>query len=330
MVANGWRALARRVLAVTVLSPALAGCAIEVDEPADAPVDVDADQRGIVFNGDIVNGIVFNGVEVNGIVFNGVNLDGGTIDQAKLHTPLYAGTYGESKTLVGVQLSQFSNSLIGWSTGSEFYHHDDFIGAEQKLTLNLDDVDEESFVLRIDDVEESAEWSGIYTLDLRYRPLNGATWSSPCQDENNNPTRAILMHGRYDDDLERTHAYNDTHTMTIACENSVIGKCLTAGYSSWVDQSMADLHQACARMVYADYCGVGEPNTENGTAIDIEDMYGIQSFETEWPVEAAWDRHGALCVNAPRKIGTELSCALPTCTQAHLDSATIISKAIPS
>ena len=324
MVANGWSAIVRGVFAVIAISPALAGCALEAEEAAEQSAEQGDDQRGIVFNG-----IVFNGIVFNGIVFNGVNLDGGAIDQTKLHVPVYAGAYEGSETLLGVQLSQHANSLIGWTHDSEFYEDNDFVGVEQKLTLNLGDADEESFVLQVAGIHET-EWEGVRSLDLRYRPLSGGAWSSPCVDENDNPTRAILMHGRYGDDLERTHAFNDTHTMTIACEDSVIGKCLTAGYASWVDQSMADLHQTCVRMVYADYCGVGEPNTENGTAIDLEDLYGIQTFETDWPIEAAWSRDGALCLNAPRKLGTQLSCALPTCTEEHLGNATIVSKAIPS
>ena len=309
MVATGWMARARRALAAALLATTTLDCAIEVEDGDD-----DAGDRGIVFNG---------------IVFNGVNLDGGVLDETRVHTPAYDGVYGASAPVYNVQLDPGSNRYTGWLGGSELLAGADFVGVEQRLTLNAGGVDEEDFILRVDGVHESEDFSGVYLLDLRYRPIGGATWSSPCVDEDETPTRAVLMHGRYDEQLNRTHAYNDTHNVTLACEGSVIGKCIAAGYASWVDQTMADLHQACARMVYADYCGSGQPNTVNGTAIDIEDHLGIQTFETDWPVEAAWDRNGALCLNAPRVADANPSCSLQPCTAEDLASATLISKALP-
>jgi hypothetical protein len=62
------------------------------------------------------------------------------------------------------------------------------------------------------------------------------------------------------------------------------------------------LHQACVRMIRADYCGDGRPHTRDGTRIDLYDRLGIQRDE---PVpgmsfEAAWGPGGALCVRHAR------------------------------
>jgi ADYC domain len=58
-----------------------------------------------------------------------------------------------------------------------------------------------------------------------------------------------------------------------------------------------DLHQACTRMLRADYCGDGTPHTRDGTPVEIYDTVGIQLPEagSKLSFEAAWRADGAVC-----------------------------------
>jgi hypothetical protein len=105
---------------------------------------------------------------------------------------------------------------------------------------------------------------------------------------------------------------------TFACLNGALGKCAhDLGYRPWETKvppcragqlcqapvNMAPLHQACTRMIRADYCGDGTAHTVSGVQIDLYDRYGFNKFEGAGPYnyewEASWDDQGA----------TNLSCA---------------------
>lgn len=58
-------------------------------------------------------------------------------------------------------------------------------------------------------------------------------------------------------------------------------------------------HQACTRMIRADYCGDGRSHTNDGTLIDVWDGFGLQG-RSAWPLESSWKAGGASCVNHVR------------------------------
>ena len=95
---------------------------------------------------------------------------------------------------------------------------------------------------------------------------------------------------------------------TITCTSGAIGKCIRIGYKPWGErkgQSLWDYHQACVRMLRADYGGDGVGHTRDGTTIDPFDQLGIQSFEPDphgpkLEFEAAWGPDGAVCVRRTR------------------------------
>jgi hypothetical protein len=63
-------------------------------------------------------------------------------------------------------------------------------------------------------------------------------------------------------------------------------------------------HEACVRMLRADYCGDGRSWTRDGTLIDIWDDDGIQKPDTladpTFSFEAGWGPEGAVCVARTR------------------------------
>jgi ADYC domain len=91
---------------------------------------------------------------------------------------------------------------------------------------------------------------------------------------------------------------------TLTCSGGAQGKCVRFGYKPWRTlpngTSLADYHQACIRLVRADYCG-DRGTTRDGMLIDIYDRIGIQRPENndsknELSFEAAWNTKGAVCV----------------------------------
>jgi hypothetical protein len=78
------------------------------------------------------------------------------------------------------------------------------------------------------------------------------------------------------------------------------------GYKPWKNSrdgvSLWELHQACTRMLRADYCGDGTPHTRDGTRVEVYDTMGIQSPEPESGLsfEAGWRADGAVCVRKVR------------------------------
>ncbi|MEM9492012.1 MAG: ADYC domain-containing protein, partial [Myxococcota bacterium] len=103
-------------------------------------------------------------------------------------------------------------------------------------------------------------------------------------------------------------------------------KCIEWGYKRWgsgdecnSDQSNCQSvnlhywHEACTRMVRADYCGDGVAHTENGTKIDIWDnLEGIMdetpntdpNYDSTLLYEAQWRPDGAHCIEKTRWSGS--------------------------
>jgi hypothetical protein len=100
----------------------------------------------------------------------------------------------------------------------------------------------------------------------------------------------------------------DRTGFTVTCTAGVIGKCVRFGYKPWRDaagEPLWDYHQACVRMVRADYAGDGVGHTRDGTVIDVSDRLGIQRPGDDPPgrdlgFEAAWGPDGAVCVRRTR------------------------------
>jgi hypothetical protein len=147
-------------------------------------------------------------------------------------------------------------------------------------------------------------------------------WENPCAGVGDVVSpRAMAMDGVWDE----TGARHDVaRKLTFACETGAISKCARWGYkpwASWDDRSLADSHQACTRMLRADYCGNGKSHTSEGTMIDYYDPLGINARTTvaskDWDpaqasFEAAWAPDGAACMARTRD-GRALGAILQEC-----------------
>jgi hypothetical protein len=106
---------------------------------------------------------------------------------------------------------------------------------------------------------------------------------------------------------------DSSQRFTFACPRiGAIGKCVEAGYKPWgvgVDGEPLDgEHQACVRLMRADYCGDGTPHTVDGTLVNIYDAVGVQDDVEPWALEAEWDSDGARCITSHIRQAEPVAC----------------------
>jgi len=138
----------------------------------------------------------------------------------------------------------------------------------------------------------------LYDMQL-LDPTTGAA-APLCEHDAEGKHWAFPLQGQWDRDGRRI----SDKGFTLTCAADAQGKCVRFGYKPWKtangDISLANYHQACIRMVRADYCG-NQGTTKNGMLIDYYDRLGIQhqaktAGQDGLRFEAAWDTQGALCV----------------------------------
>ena len=122
------------------------------------------------------------------------------------------------------------------------------------------------------------------------------------------PTRMIPLDGYWDESTGEHFSGNGF--FTFACSGYVLAECAEdMGYKPWrrVDHvPLANHHQACTRMLRADYCGDGVSYTIDYTLINYWDDVDIAKQKyagykaKDWVMEAEWDANGANCLKQQR------------------------------
>lgn len=154
---------------------------------------------------------------------------------------------------------------------------------------------------RIDSIEVDPEDpSGeilLYSFSAK-DPATGA-WTSVCTPDAKGVAKGFPLAGTWTASGEHRR---DPGQFELTCTSGAYGKCVRMGYKPWKSEAMWDRHQACTRMVRADYCGDGTPHTRDGTPIDVYDGEGVQRDEPApgMSFEAAWGKDGAVCVAKTR------------------------------
>lgn len=171
--------------------------------------------------------------------------------------------------------------------------------------LNVEEAGGFFYPVRIDDVlPDPRDAEGEITL---YRlstlnPVSGA-WERLCTPDADGFAGGFPLSGTWTDGGE--HIASEDR-FTITCTSGTSGKCVRMGYKPWKTRadgvSLWDLHQACTRMLRADYCGDGVPHTRDGTPVEVFDTLGIQAPDpaSGLSFEAAWGPEGAICIRRPR------------------------------
>jgi hypothetical protein len=247
--------------------------------------------NGVSINGISINGISINGISINGISINGISINGVSINGSEL-----VGT-GSNGPIAGA----------GW------------LGATMSAQL----AGGGELVLRVAGVETLATPNDdVWVYDVRYRIADGS-WAPLCTVDGS-PGGAMALAGTWNLESGVPGGGNwngDTDRFTFACRGSALAKCVELGYQPW-DPALRDHHQACTRMIRADYCGDGTPHTFNGWRLDLFDDIGIQAPTpglAGWGFEAHWGTGGASCMSSFRALDLIVSAELPACVAERLD-----------
>jgi hypothetical protein len=213
----------------------------------------------------------------------------------------------------------------------------DWLGTIWWVIAKKDNVTQNNYLMLLDMAPDENgnpvhEW-GVYSGDGDI--FEPKTYLPTCaEDLDPNATFDLRYHAYLVEDLDvdtATGAFTaEPDQFTIACRSGAIGKSMFWGYVPW-DYGM-DVHELATRMVRADYCGAGEPNTKEGTLIQLSDVYGVNDFGALLTTdEAAWDLEtgAATCVTMPRHEPlqpgfTGFPCGdavLPLCDENHFAAA---------
>lgn len=162
-------------------------------------------------------------------------------------------------------------------------------------------------LLRIDAVErDPRDPLGEVVLYTLSEPDPAGSWHNLCQPDPDGRRLGFPLAGAFTPDGRHVPGAG---RLLITCTAGAEGKCVRFGYKPWRQAgdgaSLAPDHQACVRLVRADYCGDGVGHTRNGTPIDIFDRIGIQRDEAApgMTLEAAFGPDGAVCVRHMRLPG---------------------------
>jgi hypothetical protein len=269
----------KRTSRIALLSLVLIGCGADGPPPRGALA-----QAAIQVNGKNLNGKGLNGKGLNGVSLGGVRLG----DAAPGHAWLEGSE---------LRLRDASGAVLGGA---------DLRGAELSGVLD----DGEAVPLRIDDVAPAEEQGDVLLYRVSVRAPDG--WVPLCgTDPAGADIAAIALAGRWDPRQGVPGGGShiaDPDRFTFACDGFALAKCVRAGYAPWRSAALASHHQACTRLLRADYCGDGRTFTKDGTVINLYDDLGVQQDTEAWPFEAEWDESGARCLSRRR-----ISQGAPTC-----------------
>lgn len=172
---------------------------------------------------------------------------------------------------------------------------------------------------RIDSMDATAI-PGVVLYVLSY--WDGSTWSPACGTDPTGyyapagvPIPALALSGTWG--LGTGNSQVDPPRFTFSCVSAALGTCVIWGYKRWArqteclspndrsvcnDQDLSYAHQACTRLVRADYCGNGVPHTVGGTSLVAYDPFNLRT-RTEadgLSLEAEWSSDGAHCIHFTR------------------------------
>jgi uncharacterized protein YjbI with pentapeptide repeats len=267
-----------------------------------------SEQESAVDNGSALNGRNLNGRNLNGRNLNGRNLNGRNLNGSVL---------GNSLAWVRFDSAELDRRDVdAWIEGSEL------VGRLRGQRLEGSELEGASFrgrsdtgklvKLRVSEVITPAA-DDVWRYQVEYwEPGQG--WSPICSDEEG-AYPAFALNGYWDVNAGEPgdgSKVSDPERFLFACSSiGAIGKCVELGYRPWDasgGESLDAYHQACVRLMRADYCGDGVSHTSDGSVVNLYDDLGIQLDTETWTTEAEWDTDGALCLSPHNRSIEEASC----------------------
>lgn len=270
-------------------------------------------------NGMSLNGDFIEGAKAVSISFASGKIDGVTLNEVWLEQGVLQGTEISEKEGQSKGHEKQDKDKKAKDKGKKL-PKDRFIGATFEATLD----DGVFLPIRIDDYYRGPERNlkHITYYEVSYETDEG--WVPLCgTDDLGTPIPAIAFDGRWDYS-EGTETggskISDPEVFTFGCHGFVLAKCAEMGYAPWLeaweclpDQQCTKTtfeahHQACTRMMRADFCGNGVSHTVDGKLINPYDSFGMRLDELDWPFEAEWDEDGAICAASVRIEGEIPAC----------------------
>lgn len=255
-------------------------------------------------------GANLNGANLNGANLNGANLNGSALDAMLVSVSFADARCGDLKrpALDGVWLE---GSMLQGSLGRRELSGFDFTGVQ--LTSNLGSG--QKVVLRVDGVQQgSGVDADVWTYRVSWFNAKDSRWYPICRKADGSPAGAIPVQGRWDyrQGVPGGGArLDDPSVFTFGCEGAAIAKCVRFGYKPWATVNgmrLAAHHQACTRLVRADFCGDGTSHTVDGQWVNVFDRSGVQKDTENWLLEAEWDADGARCFSAHTRAQRQVQC----------------------
>jgi len=232
--------------------------------------------NGMSLNGMSINGMSLNGMSLNGMSLNGMSLNGMSLNGMSLNGSQLGGVTGGGQAVSGSGL--VGATMVGQLSGGG------------------------SLSLRIDSASTLAgPNSDVWAYGVSYQTDDG--WNPLCGTSGGAPVLAVPLTGTWNYGVGVAGGgswSSNGSAFTFGCRGTALAKCVELGYKPWqtvAGTSMRSYHQACTRMLRADYCGDGTSWTTDGTPINLYDDLDIQTDAASWLVDAEWDADGALCTN---------------------------------
>lgn len=275
------------------------------------------------------NGREINGREINGREINGTELG------SKLASVRYAGTRREG---MSAPLSEV------WLEGSVFHG---VLGSEQLSGLDFQQMlftgeleDGSTLTLRVDGISPGTGVDAdVWSYRVSYQHTGDGQWYPICTNADGSAANAIPLEGRWDYRQGVSGGgskVQDAAAFTFACEGAALAKCTRLGYAPWRSVNGVSLeqhHQACTRMIRADFCGDGTSYTAEGKWVNLYDAVNIQSdTEATWIPEAEWSAGGASCFSTQTRATSAIQCGerlVPSCGTSFSSNTLLISETPP-
>jgi len=294
--------LKTRLLLLTTLAVA-SGCGSTAPLDTPAPTATATQTQALA----VENGGNLNGGNLNGGNLNGGNLNGTDLSQFLVSVSTAgAQIEGLPVTQLRVEGTRLVGNIGSWERSGYDFENASFIG-------NLGDGT--SIPLRVQAIQPGPEGNAdLLEYWVEFRGSDDQ-WHPACSDHTGAAVWAIPLAGLWDYTMGTptggTHV-DDPDSFTFACMGGAIAKCTLFGYRPWTQLSgtpLAPYHQACTRLLRADFCGDGTPHTQDGNRVNLYDPLGVQQDTELWFFEARWDESGARCVFPLNRSHQGIPCA---------------------
>jgi hypothetical protein len=285
---------ARGFMGVVVAGWVVVGCGVAESDMTQAPSLETAVQATVISNGREQNGPALNG-----------SYQGRTIVSVR-----YAGARREGMSTALDEVWLEGSALHGLMGGDELSAPD---FQNVRFTGVLDNGN--PVTLRVEGITQgSGADQDLWSYQVTYQEPMTGQWYPVCPGTDGTPQGAIAMENKWNYQQGVTGGGSklyDASSFTFACEGGALGKCARYGFAPWRTVngvSLEEHHQACTRMVRADFCGDGTSYTVNGNLINLYDSLSIQQDTELWVAEAEWTSEGASCFSAHTRATTAIQC----------------------